>query len=204
MAEEPHDDDAELEAECRRLREEVTACEEALDSLGSDRDRQALPAWAHRCVWRDELDVRADQLERISLQFDATKHSLDAANEELQWQATSAEALRMRLADVLRTIKAEEAEAAELLAEQRQSENAVEELLQQHTRPGGESPGGRNLTLVCQQAQWLLESIRRSGNAEGVSSANIAAASGGGSPAAGRSKSGSPGQIERGPRRDAQ
>ncbi|CAE8604580.1 unnamed protein product, partial [Polarella glacialis] len=63
--------------------------------------RRTLPPWAQRCVWRDELDIRAGQLERISLQFDATKRSLDAANEELQWQATSAEALRVRLEAVL-------------------------------------------------------------------------------------------------------
>merc|ERR1719359_24268 len=91
--------------------------------------RAQLPVWANRCGWRDELDVRAGQLERISLQLDATKRSLDAANEELQWQATSAEALRMRLADVLRAIQAEEVKTVELREEHRQSQSEVEELL---------------------------------------------------------------------------
>ncbi|CAJ1400676.1 unnamed protein product [Effrenium voratum] len=75
-----------------------------LEVLASTRQ---LPDWSQRCAWRDELDIRAGQLERISLQFDTTKRSLDAANEELQWQATSAEALRIRLADVLRATAAE-------------------------------------------------------------------------------------------------
>jgi len=166
-----------MEAECSRLRSEVEACEQGL----ADNQSGQLPTWAHRCVWRDELDVRAGQLERISLQFDATKRSLDAANEELQWQATSAEALRMRLADVQRAIKGEEAKTSELRAEHRQSQNSVEALLQHWSQPrddnadeaevgfGGTAFGSTSamaLPLVCQQAQWLLESIRRSESPE--------------------------------------
>merc|ERR1719487_1364964 len=110
-----------MEAECSRLRSEVEAC-----AQGTVDRQHGLPPWAHRCIWRDELDVRAGQLERISLQFDATKRSLDAANEELQWQATSAEALRMRLADVLRAIQTEEAKTSELREEHSQSQTEVE------------------------------------------------------------------------------
>merc|ERR1712232_957390 len=94
-----------------RLRAEVEACKQALqeESIGCE----DLPTWAQRCTWRDQLDVRAGQLERISLKFDATKRSLDAANEELQWQATSAEALRMRLADVVRAVRNEDEKTIE-------------------------------------------------------------------------------------------
>merc|ERR1712150_47816 len=118
----------EAEAEVQHLRAEVLACEQALLSPPTDGDQ--LPAWAHRCTWRDELDVRAGQLERISLQFDATKRSLDAANEELQWQARSAEDLRMRLAVVLQAIQTEDRKTEELRAEHQQSEGAVQELVE--------------------------------------------------------------------------
>lgn len=176
---------AALEAECARLRSETEACEQALaaahDRATASGQRGRLPAWAHRCVWRDELDVRAGQLERISLQFDATKRSLDAANEELQWQATSAEALRMRLADVLRSIQNEEAKTSDLREEHQQCQSEVEELLSRwpprEMAPLGtgggpaEVEGAQTLPIVCQQAHWLLETIRRG------SSSRVAAAS---------------------------
>merc|ERR1712039_1085342 len=98
-----------------------------------------IPSWSHRCTWRDELDVRAGQLERISLQFDATKRSLDAANEELQWQATSVEALRMRLADTARAARIEDQRTNEFRTAHRQSLRAVEELLRRWTASVTES-----------------------------------------------------------------
>lgn len=114
-------------AERRRLCEEVGALRQRMvGQVGGE--TATLPAWAHRCVWRDELDVRAGQLERVSLRFDATKRSLDAANEELQWQATSAEALRMRLADLLRAAKLEELKAWDFRVEQRVFDEEVSEL----------------------------------------------------------------------------
>merc|ERR1712046_373728 len=103
------------------------------DRAGTSGQRGRLPAWAHRCMWRDELDVRAGQLERISLEFDKTKRSLDAANEELQWQATSAEALRMRLADVLRAARNEDLRTNEHRESCRRSFDAVEGMLRDWT-----------------------------------------------------------------------
>merc|ERR1711972_933183 len=103
--------------------------------------------------------------EWISLQLDATKRSLDAANEELQWQATSAEALRMRLADVLQAIQTEEVRTSELREEHWQGQTKVEELLGRWPQRDvvGQVEGTSNpaLPLVCHQAYWLLETIRR-------------------------------------------
>lgn len=153
-------EERELQEECDRLETEVKAAEVALHS-GTDMSG-GLPAWANRCVLRDELDVRAGQLERISLQFDATKRLLDAANEELQWQAMSAEALRMRLSDVQRAADGEEAKAEDLRADHRRGVAAVGELLvrfENDPAPGGV---GTPAPHVCHRAQELLESIRRS------------------------------------------
>lgn len=143
--------------EQRILLSEIEALKE--QTAAAYAEQEQLPPWAHRCTWRDELDVRAGQLERISLQFDATKRSLDAANEELQWQATSAEALRMRLADVLRAVKAEELKTGELHTGHMMSKEAVQQLLECWTHARGGANGGSaagGLPLVCQQAQLLL------------------------------------------------
>eukprot|EP00931_Biecheleriopsis_adriatica_P108101 TRINITY_DN82436_c0_g1_i1.p1 TRINITY_DN82436_c0_g1~~TRINITY_DN82436_c0_g1_i1.p1 ORF type:complete len:433 (+),score=134.34 TRINITY_DN82436_c0_g1_i1:50-1300(+) len=146
-------DEADAEDEFR-LRQELEASSQAFAELGR---RGQLPTWAQRCAWRDELDIRAGQLERISLQFDATKRSLDAANEELQWQATSAEALRMRLADVLRAASAEERRSQEVAAEEEKRIRSLRDLLQRWSalRPEAQLPP------VCQQAKQLLESISK-------------------------------------------
>ena len=71
------------------------------------------PAWALRCAWKEQLDVLALQLERSSASFDQAKRALDAAQEELNWHATSAEALKTRLLDVRRAHVAEQRRAEE-------------------------------------------------------------------------------------------
>jgi len=128
---EAKDDGTQEEAdddECEpALLKDIAACEEALAAATERQYRP--PVWAARCTWRDELDVRAGQLERISSQFDAAKRSLDAANEELQWQATRAEAMRMRLIDLQTAANAEDARTSELRLAHRKSLNAVEALL---------------------------------------------------------------------------
>ncbi|CAE7190485.1 unnamed protein product, partial [Symbiodinium pilosum] len=118
-----------------------------------DAEEASMPHWATRCAWRDELDLRAGQLERTSLQFDATKRSLDAANEELQWQATSAEALRTRLTDVLRATSAEERRGEEAFAEEARRCVVLQELLQRWANMKPDAP----LPQACIQAQQLLK-----------------------------------------------
>lgn len=97
-----------------------------------------LPPWALRCAWRDALDLRASQLERVSGQLDGTKRSLDAANEELNWQATSAEALRTRLTDVLQATLAEERRGNQFLLEEarrRQTLQAGQKCIEEISKP---------------------------------------------------------------------
>eukprot|EP00927_Polykrikos_kofoidii_P071696 TRINITY_DN67934_c0_g1_i1.p1 TRINITY_DN67934_c0_g1~~TRINITY_DN67934_c0_g1_i1.p1 ORF type:complete len:487 (+),score=106.62 TRINITY_DN67934_c0_g1_i1:109-1569(+) len=44
------------------------------------------PPWPHKCIWRDELDVREKQLEKITAQLDRTNNALHAAREALSAQ----------------------------------------------------------------------------------------------------------------------
>jgi len=142
---------ANLEAESSRLTAEIEDYRKSLADAGAAQN--ALPGWATRCAWRGELDVRAGQLERISLQFDATKRALDDANVNLQWQATSAESLRVRHDDLLRAIKGEEQKVQELKSERDRSEMALRSLLDRLTSTGDML----SLPLACHNARWLLE-----------------------------------------------
>merc|ERR1719321_1824835 len=105
------------------MRSEVREFEELLEHRAMEaKEKDALPAWAHRCIWRDELDVRAGQLERISFQFDATKTSLDSAGDELQRHAARAEDLRRRLAESWHSLRAERVRSRELQSKLKESE----------------------------------------------------------------------------------
>lgn len=120
-----------LEEENERMRSEVRDLEDLLEQRAMQAsEKEHLPAWAHRCVWRDELDIRAGQLERISFQFDATKGSLDIAGDELQRQASTAEELRRNLAQAWRALRAERGRSRELQGKLKESERRVEDLLQ--------------------------------------------------------------------------
>lgn len=159
---------AHAEAERLGLQAEVEACEHALAKAA---ENELLPPWASRCIWRGELDIRAGQLDRISLQFNATKRSLDAANEELRLQATSTHELHVRVANILRAVRAEEQKTCELQAEHEECERVVQELLQQSV---GHSSGA-GLPFVYHQ--WLLDAVRRDGpSAAGCSASGCSAA----------------------------
>jgi len=163
---------ANAEAECSRLTAEMEVYRKLLANATATQN--ALPGWANRCAWRGELDVRAGQLERISLQFDATKRALDDANVDLQWQATSAESLRVRHDDVLRAIKAEEQKVQELRRERDRSEVEVRALLDRLTSPGDML----SLPLACHHARWLLEMCGQndaSGTGDGIDASAEAA-----------------------------
>ncbi|CAL1162112.1 unnamed protein product [Cladocopium goreaui] len=128
------------------LKDEIRQCQDARASA------HQLPSWALRCAWRDALDLRAAQLERVSAQLDSTKRSFDAANEELNWHATSAEALRTRLADVLRATAAEKRRGSEALAEEVRRKQTLQELLDRWFALRPEVP----VPTACAQAQQLL------------------------------------------------
>lgn len=138
---------AQLEQEAAQLSEEAAQCE-ALTSA------EALPTWARRCPWRNELDVCAGQLERISLRFDATKRLLDSAHDERQWLTMSAQAVRDRLAQAERATAAEEARTTKLQTEHRQALAAVEALLQ---RWPAQDAGASGRPVAYHQARALLE-----------------------------------------------
>merc|ERR1719161_2284838 len=68
--------------------------EEAEEEEEQPADKPSSESWPHVCIWRDELEVRAQQLEKITSQLGATNHSLHLTNGELGRQSKAAEELR--------------------------------------------------------------------------------------------------------------
>jgi len=67
--------------------------------------------------------------------------------EELNWHATSAEALRTRLADVLRATAAEKRRGSEALAEEvRRKQTLQANLARKTVKNGGISPGNMEIS----------------------------------------------------------
>eukprot|EP00929_Paragymnodinium_shiwhaense_P114884 TRINITY_DN83431_c0_g1_i1.p1 TRINITY_DN83431_c0_g1~~TRINITY_DN83431_c0_g1_i1.p1 ORF type:complete len:426 (-),score=132.96 TRINITY_DN83431_c0_g1_i1:72-1349(-) len=58
------------------------------------------PSWPHRCIWRDELDVREHQLEKIAAQFDKTNDARQLALEALAKQRGRHEELQRQHRDL--------------------------------------------------------------------------------------------------------
>lgn len=56
---------------------------------------QEMP-WPHSCIWRDELDVRERQLEKITAQLDKTNNALHAAQAALASQRLRHEEMKRR------------------------------------------------------------------------------------------------------------
>mmetsp|Transcript_91675 Transcript_91675/g.163167 ORF Transcript_91675/g.163167 Transcript_91675/m.163167 type:complete len:411 (-) Transcript_91675:30-1262(-) len=143
-----------MREELKAAGEEVPSLEKELQSRQRTELRRELPSWVKRCAWREELDIRAGQLEHASRECDIMKRSLDAANEELQWQATSAEALRMRLADIRLATSAEARENEKIRVEEERRRTNLEALLQRLSALRTDSPP------AVQQAMELLETLQ--------------------------------------------
>lgn len=73
-----------LLAEWRQRREEQTPT------------ASADPHWPHSCIWRDELDVRESQLEKITAQLDRTNNALHAAQVALGLQRARHEEMKSK------------------------------------------------------------------------------------------------------------
>lgn len=73
-----------------RLESRNAALQEKLRLLTWKRSHEegpAPPPWPHAgCIWRDELDVRKSQLEKITAQLARTNSALDAAQSALELQ----------------------------------------------------------------------------------------------------------------------
>lgn len=76
---------AELLGEWRRARE-----------LEAPAEGQGGPPWPHACIWRDELDVRERQLEKITAQLDRTNNALHAAQAALAVQRARHEEMKSK------------------------------------------------------------------------------------------------------------
>jgi len=58
--------------------------------------RSGVPSWPHTCIWRDELDVRERQLEKITAQLDRTNNALLAAQAALATQRARHEEMKTK------------------------------------------------------------------------------------------------------------
>lgn len=115
-----------LEA-ARRRREEPRA------SAAAERPSQ------HSCIWRDELVVRQEQLEKITVQLDRTNNALHAAQAVLSSQQARHEELKTGYAEAEERLRRGEKQRA--LWKGRVADlRRVEEGLRRFSLPGGAAP----------------------------------------------------------------
>jgi hypothetical protein len=70
--------------------------------------QQLETAWPHSCIWRDELDVRERQLEKITSQLDRTNSALHAAQAALASQRHHHEDMKRRHRDAEAELREDE------------------------------------------------------------------------------------------------
>eukprot|EP00443_Scrippsiella_acuminata_P002752 CAMPEP_0115192990 /NCGR_PEP_ID=MMETSP0270-20121206/13324_1 /TAXON_ID=71861 /ORGANISM="Scrippsiella trochoidea, Strain CCMP3099" /LENGTH=537 /DNA_ID=CAMNT_0002606247 /DNA_START=50 /DNA_END=1663 /DNA_ORIENTATION=- len=90
----------EAEATCSELQGQLQLLTEWERQRGDDdsprsvENIQAMPSWPHVCIWRDELDVRERQLEKITVQLDRTNNALHVAQAALAKQRAKHEEMK--------------------------------------------------------------------------------------------------------------
>merc|ERR1712187_330299 len=68
------------------LRGKVELLRQILEKHEKREMHVAEPTWPHTCIWRDELDVRECQLEKITAELDRSNNALHAAQAALTQQ----------------------------------------------------------------------------------------------------------------------
>jgi len=97
----------ELEACSAGLRDQLQLLEDWRVSREADAQQPEMP-WPHSCIWRDELDVREGQLEKITSQLDRTNNALHAAQAALAAQRLRHEEMKRRHRDAEAELREDE------------------------------------------------------------------------------------------------
>lgn len=87
-----------LEAQGAGLRSQLHLLEDRRRSSQTE-DVHPETTWSHTCIWRDELDIRESQLEKITLQLDRTNDALQAAQAALASQRLRHEEMKRQHRD---------------------------------------------------------------------------------------------------------
>lgn len=146
--------------------------EEAEEEEEQPADKPSSESWPHVCIWRDELEVRAQQLEKITSQLGATNHSLHLTNGELGRQSQSAEALRQQYDQALAELHTAETQTEAWRLQCAQSERTAEELHSLVSRKLGAVPSlwdhksmplHQRIAEIRQETQLLVEAKQKAG-----------------------------------------
>jgi len=97
----------ELEAQGAGLRVQLQLLEEWRRSREAEAHKSDL-SWAHSCIWRDELDVRESQLEKITSQLDYTNNALQKAQAALASQRERHDEVKQRHRDAETQLREDE------------------------------------------------------------------------------------------------
>lgn len=113
----PEDLPSEVQIVAARLRGQLELLKERQSSTTNDASSAVLPQlkgaegggqtdtgaaaceWRHGCIWRDELDVRENQLEKITVQLDKTNDALYVAQAALAVQRQKHEDIKAKCRD---------------------------------------------------------------------------------------------------------
>lgn len=79
----------------RKERRKSSELEEDAEACGTGAASGGENLWVHRCIWRDELDIREGQLEKITAQLDRTNNALFAAQAALKMQRECHEEMKI-------------------------------------------------------------------------------------------------------------
>eukprot|EP00930_Biecheleria_cincta_P028522 TRINITY_DN19910_c0_g1_i2.p1 TRINITY_DN19910_c0_g1~~TRINITY_DN19910_c0_g1_i2.p1 ORF type:complete len:444 (+),score=112.04 TRINITY_DN19910_c0_g1_i2:124-1455(+) len=118
-----------LNAECDSLRAKISL----LSDFRRQHEAAQEPPSRHRCIWRDELDVRESQLEKITTQLEKTSAALRSAQEALAFQREKHQDMKARHAEAeaqLREGERERVHKQRRCQELRRAELAVQRLLE--------------------------------------------------------------------------
>jgi hypothetical protein len=78
------------------LRGKVKLLQEMLQQQEKHDAQATEPPWPHTCIWRDELDVRERQLEKITAELDRSNNALHAAQAALALQRARHEEMKTK------------------------------------------------------------------------------------------------------------
>lgn len=94
-----------LIADMQRLRDERAQGAMRPPTPSAGPAPEEAPPWPHSCIWRDELDVREGQLEKITAQLSRTNDALNAAQAALEQQRSRHEEVKMRHREAEATLR---------------------------------------------------------------------------------------------------
>lgn len=146
-----------LERENAALRAQLQLLEQQQAALR--KEEEAAPECVHKCIWKDQLEVRVGQLERLSSQLDQTYLAYHKGQDDLGFKAQESDVLRRQLIEYEWQLRDEQKRRRRIRNQLQQSDHVLA-MLRQRREESRRASWRERIDEIRHETRAILDSLQ--------------------------------------------